>query len=149
MDSVQVYGIEVVLPTLEQWRVAVSSGQLKGTPLASPAVAGSWLDNLGHVRGAVLGAWCPRDRWHAIPLLHLRDNFYPVHFENVICEHCGERCGLSACPDTTLLRRRGAIVAETWELFKQLPVLSCPHCGKKLNRRQTIWFAENVHEAQR
>jgi len=141
MDYVKIGEVGIALPALVQWREAIASGQLNGSPLVSPEVTSSWLDRYSPVSCAVLGAWQHHDKCWSIPLLRLKDTLYPVHFEDVICNHCKKRCGLSACPDTTSLWWPGSTVASAWALFKDLPVLHCPHCQSILRHRQTIWFA--------
>jgi hypothetical protein len=127
-----------------EWRDAAASGQLSGSRLVSPSTILQWLDSYGHLSGAVLGGGRWHDKWWAIPLLHLEGAYYPAHFEDVICNHCKKRCGLSACPDTTSLWWPGCTSADVWALFTDLPVLQCPHCHGPLTHRQTFWFAPDT-----
>ena len=145
MDHVKIGGAEIAIPALGQWREAIASGQLSGSPLVSPEGISSWLDRYSHVSCAVLGASWHHGKWWSIPLLRLNDIHYPVHFEDVICNHCKKRCGLSAFPDTTSLWWPGSTLADAWALFKDLPILHCPHCQSTLSHRQTIWFAAPNH----
>lgn len=38
----------------------------------------------------------------------------------------------------------GLTSSEVWEQFDVLPIQHCPHCGRVLQRRQTVWLAENA-----
>ncbi len=147
MECIKVGGAEVALPTFNEWCEASASGRLYGAPLVRPEGISPWLATYGHVSEAVLGAWLRHDKWWAIPLLHIETAYYPVHFEDVICNHCKQRGGLSASPDTTSLWWPGGAYADAWALFKDLSVLRCPHCHNLLSHRQTIWFAPNAREA--
>jgi hypothetical protein len=141
MKYVKIRGVEIALPSPEQWSAAIASGQLDGSPLASPRVTSSWLDGYSHVPDAVLGAQKRIEKWWAIPLLHIDGAYYPVHFEDVICNQCNKRGGLSACPDTISIWWLGRTAADAWALFEDFPILNCPHCQSPLTHRQTIWFA--------
>jgi hypothetical protein len=147
MERIKIREAEVALPTADEWREAAASGYLTDAPLVSPDRILSWLDRYGHLPEAVLGARLEQGKWWSVPLLHLQSAYYPVHFENVICNHCKRRCGLSACPDTTSISWPGGAYAEIWSLFKDLPVLPCPHCHHLLSHRQTFWFAPNERDA--
>ena len=147
MDYVKIQGVEVALPTIEQWRAAIVASQLSDQPLASPGVVSSWLDSYSQVPSAVLGARSSQGKWWAVPLLRLGSTHYPVHFEDVICTHCKERCGLSACPDVISLSSPSHSTIDAWALFRELPVLQCPHCQTLLSHRQTIWLASEQFRA--
>ncbi len=81
-------------------------------------------------------------RYFYLRLLNIDGTLYRVHFENVICEHCNNRSGMSATPDSVSYagaKRAG----DARQAMSQLPVMSCKMCGGKLNRRQTLWFAQH------
>jgi hypothetical protein len=75
-----------------------------------------------------------------VPLLHLGGRIYRVHFEDVSCEHCSRRCGMSATPDTGAYAGTGLTLQQRVAEFSDLPLQACPHCGGLLRRRQTIWL---------
>jgi hypothetical protein len=79
-----------------------------------------------------------------IEILELNIEWIRVFIENVICEHCKKPAGFSAtsgdcesymgCEDRWLTMRQGL----------DFPVLPCPHCSKPLQRRHTIWLANEI-----
>ncbi len=60
---------------------------------------------------------------------------YGAQFEDVICQHCGRRCGPSALIDNVAYGGTNGIQPA------EPPVRACLHCGTVLRRRQTIWLA--------
>lgn len=129
----------ILLPTREEWVALLAVGVLDCLPLMGREVAKGWLKCYSHIEEAALGLKVSGGGWSMAPLLKLRGRYYHVHFEDVICEHCDQRCGLSATPDT--VQYIGMSTAEAWAEFDPFPVLSCPHCSGLLRRRQTFWFA--------
>jgi hypothetical protein len=130
----------IVLPSNAEWAALLTVGLLDDLPLVSEAVARRWLASFGHLKEAGLGLYIQTGKWWAAPLLKLRGRYYHVHFEDVICEHCGRRCGLSATPQPASYFNMS--FSDAWKEFSPYPVLPCPHCGELLRRRQTFWFAE-------
>jgi hypothetical protein len=135
-------GQEVFVPTAEAWRDILRASTLDGLPAPLPEWVSDWLDNYARFDVAALGlVRMGATGWMPVPLLRLGGRTLRVHFEDVICEHCGRRCGPSATPDTTAYAGTGYTLAEAWAEFDGLPVQSCPHCGGVLRRRQTLWLA--------
>ncbi|HEV3167779.1 MAG TPA: hypothetical protein VGZ22_27495 [Isosphaeraceae bacterium] len=135
-------GQEVFVPTAEAWRDVLRAGTLDGQPAPLPEWVAGWLDCYAKFDVAALGVVRVGARgWMLVQLFRLGGRTFRVHFEDVICEHCGRRCGLSATPDTTAYAGTGHTVAEVWAEFDGLPVEPCPHCGGMLRRRHTIWLA--------
>jgi len=130
----------VLLPTPTAWAEILKDGSLERIPLALPEWVAGWLREYARFDAAHLGLVQWRNRWSPLPLLCLDSYYYRVHFENVICEHCGKRCGPSATPDSVSYAGTGLTTAEVWAQFKNLPVRSCPHCSGMLRRRQTVWL---------
>jgi hypothetical protein len=79
-----------------------------------------------------------------IEILELNIEWIRVFIENVVCDWCKKRAGFSAtpgdcesymgCEDRWLTMRQGF----------DFPVLPCPHCSKPLQRRHTIWLANEI-----
>jgi hypothetical protein len=135
---------DVFVPTPEAWRDILRDGELDGLSVPIPGWIAGWLAEYSGFAMARLGIVLLRGRWLLIPLLYTRGKYFRVHFEDVICEHCGSRCGPSAQPDTTLFAGTGLTTAQVWAEFDELPVHRCPHCDGILRRRQTIWLARAV-----
>lgn len=137
--SVQIAGVDLVVLPTSGWRDVLADGRLDGVPVVAPSVAARWLERHGDVLDTALGAWQGAAGWRVVPLLHLGERWLPVHLEDVICDACRQRCGLSASPETGALP--GVDADAVWALFDGLPVQACPHCGATLRRRHTVWFA--------
>jgi hypothetical protein len=132
---------EIIFPNLEAWRDIIREGYLDNMPLWTSSDLGMWLDEYASFEVAYLGLvqWC--NEWMPLTFVYLENRYFRVHFENVICEHCKQRCGSSATPDTVSYACTGLTHSEIWAEFDILPIQHCPHCGELLRRRQTIWLA--------
>jgi hypothetical protein len=141
----QMHGQEVLLPTSRAWREVVRGDLLNVLPSQIPEWQTrwlhGWLDTYSGFAVARLGLVRSPVGWMIRSLLKLEGRYYRVHFEDVICEHCGQRCGPSASPDTVAYAGTAYSLERVWEEFDQLPVCNCPHCGGELRRRQTVWLA--------
>jgi hypothetical protein len=106
---------EVFIPTPVAWRNILRAGMPEGLPVPLPQWIALWLDSyatfdvtaLGIVRRGALG-------WMLLPLLRLDGRTLRVHFEDVICEHCHQRCGPSATPDTVAYAGTGYTDEQVW-----------------------------------
>jgi|ERR1700722_11324637 len=137
--KVMLCGQELVVPTTEAWREILREGSLDGMPLPLPNWIALGLDTYSGFAATSLGLIQRRGRWWAQPLLRLGVRIYLVNYEDVICEHCGQRCGPSASIDRVAYpASRTTLEAE--QLIEP-PVRDCPHCTKELRRRQTVWLA--------
>ena len=85
-------------------------------------------------------------RYSLICFVNVDGKKYRVHIENVICEHCGERSGVSGTPGVWDLYFQCSNPKKTWKDAMSLPVKCCKHCNNPLQRRHTIWF-ENEHRS--
>jgi len=129
---------ELFLLSTKAWRRALESGEIDAIPLTHPEWIECWLDEYGQFEVAHLAAHQIRGKWWLVPLLKLHGQYYRVHFENVICEHCSLRCGPSATPD--YVQYPSAVADSRFREIMQLPVECCPHCGGELHRRHTLWL---------
>jgi hypothetical protein len=133
---------EIIFPNLEAWRDLIREGHLNDMPLwTSKDWIAMWLDEYATFEVAYLGLVQWNNKWLPIPFLFIENQYFRVHFENVICEHCKQRCGASATPDTVSYACTGLTLPEIWAEFDVLPIQHCPHCGELLRRRQIIWLA--------
>jgi hypothetical protein len=137
----EIHEQEVLLPSPDAWREIARDGGLGGQPVLGGWVS-AWLDRYSGYAAASLGLVPFRSGWMVLPLLRVDGRYYRVHFEDVICEHCGRRCGPSATPDTTAYALAGYSSERASAEFDRLPVCSCPHCGGILRRRQTVWLGQ-------
>jgi hypothetical protein len=135
------HGQDFVLPSKTQWQEICAVGVLEGTQIPVRELIQNWLRSLAEFQAAQLGATKIRERWFLVPLLVLKGRYYRVHFEDVICEHCNKRCGMSATPETVSYACTGLTQAQIWAEFDTLPIKACPNCGGLLRRRRTIWLA--------
>ena len=145
MQKIDNWGQDVLIPSREEWESILEDKKYNDYELSSTScdLAKSHLEyfrNSPEVVLALVGS--PQKNFYYLTLLKINDILYRVHFENVICEHCNEISGMSATPD--YVAYAGARRAEeARQAMEKLPVMSCKHCGEKLNRRHTIWFLEN------
>jgi len=138
------HGQQIFIPSLEGWKAILDDGHLGGIRMTSPDNARAFVEKYFRYEAIRLGLVLLRGRWWSFPLLCVEGHLYRVHFEDVICEHCHQRCGLSATPDTVCYAGTGLSVAEVYAEFERLGVKQCPHCSGLLRRRQTAWFAPPV-----
>lgn len=132
----------VFIPNSQAWDEILRDRSWDNIPLLSPDFAAAWLKQYGQFPVAHLGLIRrSNSMWRLLPLLKLSGRYYRVHFENVICEHCTQRCGPSATPDTVSYAGTGYTPSDAWNDFRDLPIRNCPHCRGTLRRRQTIWLA--------
>ena len=133
----------VFLPTRAEWTALSEGSTLDGVEIFAPeSITGwfRWLETYGSPSEASLGLFAHRGKWIRTSLLRLEERYLQVHFEDVVCEHCGRNCGLSATPRPE--NYFDMSYTDAWKEFDIYPVLPCPHCGGMLRRRQTFWLAE-------
>src|ERR1035437_5392689 len=95
-------GEEVYVPSTDAWLDILRQGHLDSRPCPMPDWVKHWLDDYSSHPVAALGLVKKKkmpDAWCILPLLRISGHYFRVHFENVICEHCRQRCGPSATPD--------------------------------------------------
>lgn len=143
VELVRMHNQDVYLPSRAAWEALMAGEPLGELEIPMKDWIAGWLGELGGFEVARLGLRLWRHRWLLLPLLHLSGDWYRVHFEDVICEYCGRRCGPSAIPDVVSYLGTGLTTAEAWATFDRLRVQSCPHCSEPLRRRQTVWLAAN------
>jgi hypothetical protein len=138
-----VHGQTVYFPSMDAWQEILSEKAFAGLPVSLPELIAGWLQEYGRFEVAALGLvrarW--REKWQPLSLLRVGGHYYRVHFENVICHNCKQRCGPSATPDTVEYVGSNIDSADVWAEFDRLPRQSCPHCHEVLRHRQTVWLA--------
>jgi hypothetical protein len=137
----RIHGQDVYLPSREAWAILVDGEPLAGLDIPVRELVREWLRALSHFEVVRLGLTRLRGRWHLVPLLRQSDRWYRVHFEDVSCDHCQQRCGWSAAPDTVAYAGTALTTPEIFEAFAPLGIRACPHCGAPLRRRHTVWLA--------
>src|SRR5690242_10348272 len=88
----------VYLPSAEGWKALLGGEPLGRSRLQMRWWIDAWQKQFGAFEVARLGLTLQENRWAIVPLLHLSGEWYRVHFEDVICEHCEKQCGPSAVP---------------------------------------------------
>ncbi|WP_157359551.1 hypothetical protein [Caldimonas brevitalea] len=138
-----VHGQAVYFPSTNAWAEILSERALAGLPVSLPDAIAGWLQQYGQFEVAALGLVRARwsAQWHSLSLLRLNGHYYRVHFENVVCHNCNQRCGPSATPDTVAYAGTNIDSKDIWAEFDRLPLQSCPHCHEVLRHRQTVWLA--------
>ena len=136
-------GQKVLLPTWHEWRDILAEGVILGQPVPLPELAAGALEELGRHPEAIFGLVRrrPEGPLTLLPLLVMDGEYFRVHFEDIICEHCGRRGGMSAKPESVEYAGTGISGAAVWAKFARLGLRACPHCGEVLRRRQTVWLA--------
>lgn len=136
---------DLFIPTLDSWLDILKIGTLNELAIPTSDLISCWLKEYTPFQEAKLSLVLNKQlRWSLIPLLQLHEGTFRVHYENVICEHCEQRNGPSATPDTTAYAGTGYSHEQIWKEFSVLPVKSCKFCGNILRRRQTIWMGEKA-----
>jgi len=139
------HGQDVLIPAADVWLEILEAGTLNGRSIPIPELIADWLERYSHFEEASLGLVCSNTiGWQIIPLLYLPEGTFRVHFEDVICDQCGRKNGPSAAPDTAAYAGTGYSNARIWQEFTVLPVRPCRFCKSELQRRQTIWLAEEM-----
>jgi hypothetical protein len=136
-----IHGQEVFLPTADEWYRLAAVGRFRGRTIPPGGRLPELARRLAGHADAVLGLTAWADRWLAVPLVRLGSEFWRVQFEDVLCEHCSRRAGLSATPDRSLYAGTSVDPRTLEESLRRMPVRHCPHCGAPLRRRQTLWLA--------
>jgi len=138
-----VHGQTVYFPSSEAWAEILQSNAFADLPLSVPEHCAFWLREYGQFKVAHLGLvrnrW--RDNWQSLSLLKVDGYYYRVHYENVICNHCKNRCWPSATPSTVEYAGSSIEHEKVWAEFDRLPLQRCPHCHEVLRHRQTVWLA--------
>lgn len=134
-------GQELFLPSLKSWQTIIERGTFLGMQVISTDWISGWLQEFGHFDVASLALHRAYGRWMITPLLFLNGEYFRVHYENVICEHCQRRCGASATPDFG--QYPSSVAQDMWARIMALPVENCPHCNGELHRRHTLWLHQS------
>lgn len=100
----------------------------------------NWLEEHSKYRGVTIGVIGISGRCTPIALVKINGEYHRVHIEDVICEHCGLRNGVSGTPGVFDLYLGCPNPQEAMSISMTLPVKKCVHCGGNLQRRHTIWF---------
>jgi len=141
MKVINNWGQEVIIPTREEWEIMLADGRYNGDQLSEVTIeyAGRDLEDFKNCPEIVLEFTLCHGRESYLRMLKIDNNLHRVHFEDVICEHCGKRTEMSATPD--LVGYAGATRAKAaQEAVRALPIKNCKHCHAELSRRNTIWF---------
>ena len=144
MKKLDNWGQPILIPTKEEWYELLSSGEYNGYPLSSTTIdfARRDLEDYDSSPDVVLGLVDQPGRYLYLRMLEIDGVLHRVHFEDVICEHCNKRSGMSAKPD--LVCYVGAPKSkEAEEAAWKLPIMKCKHCNGDLRFRNTIWFKEH------
>ena len=144
MQKLDNWGQSILLPTKEEWAVLLREKKYNGYDLGRVVCESAERDLIDFELNSdvVLALVDHPGRYLYLRLLNIDGVLYRVHFEDVICEHCTKRSGMSATAD--FVSYAGAKRADDarQEMLK-LPVMSCKNCGGKLNMRKTLWFAQH------
>ena len=143
MRKIDNWGQKILIPTKEEWEVMLGQKNYNGYDLGRVTCEFVERDLVEFKSNpeVVLALVDQPGRYLYLRLLNIGGILYRVHFEDVICEHCKKRSGMSATPD--FVAYAGAKKKdEAWQAILKLPVMSCKNCGGKLNRRHTLWFAQ-------
>lgn len=144
MKKLDNWGQSILVPTKEEWSKILTAGELNGFPLSSTTIefATRDLEEFECSPDVVLGLVDQPGRNLYLRMLEIDDVLHRVHFEDVICEHCNKRSGVSAMPDRVMYA--GASRAkEAEEAAWNLQVKKCKHCDADLKHRHTIWFKQH------
>jgi hypothetical protein len=144
MREIDNWGQNILIPTKAEWEVLLRDKKYNGYEFSKSVCESAKRDLVSFESNpeVVLAlVYHPRLSYMYLRLLHIDRVLYRVHFEDVICEHCNKRSGLSATPDF------GAYVGakredEAREAMLKLPIMNCKNCGGKLSSRHTLWFAQ-------
>jgi hypothetical protein len=144
MQRVDNWGQWILIPSKDEWEemTSTSSRAYLGYDLSEMICdeATKDLRDFDAYPEIILGLVDLPGRYNYLRLLELEGLLHRVQFENVICEHCDKRSGMSATPSYSSYS--GARKQkEAWDFVMSLSVKSCIHCGGLLHRRHTLWLS--------
>jgi len=144
MQKIDNWGQRIIIPTRDEWKDLLREKKYNGYDLSRVTCEFAERDLIDFESNpeVVLALVDHPGRYLYLRLLEIDGTLYRVHFEDVICEHCNKRSGMSATAD--LVSYAGAKRAdEARNEMAKLPVMDCKICGGKLNMRHTLWFAKH------
>jgi len=143
MKKIDNWGQNILIPTKDEWSDILKAKKISGCELSKVCCdfAEEDLVCFKNSPEVILGLVDQPGRYYYLRLLEIEGVLHRVHFEDVICEHCNKRSGMSASPD--IVSYAGATKKnEAKSAVWAVPVMSCIHCNGKLNRRHTIWMQD-------
>ena len=121
----------------------LEKGVFDGYKLMHAEILQQSLSEYKDYRGVELAFLGSKGRYSLICFVTINDKKFRVHLENVICEHCDKRNGVSGTPSMRDLYFQCTEPHKIWEEAMSLTVKSCKHCNNLLKRRHTIWFEDD------
>ena len=140
MKSISIDKQEIIIPDKEDWNTDEFSSLFRGWNNFDYGGLYSWLEEHSKYRGVTIGIIGHPGRCTPIALIKIDEEFHRVHIENVICEHCDKRSGVSGTPGVWSLYFGCENPNDELARSMSLPTKACVHCGGALKRRHTIWF---------
>ena len=138
-------GQELFLPSDEELNSKIDEEYFRGWRNYDFAGLSAWIDEHKQYKGVEIAFLGPKGRCSPICFVEVSGAKYRVHIENLICEFCDKRSGISGTPGVWDLYYGCDDPDAIMEKAMSLPVKSCVQCGKKQRRRHTVWFEHEQH----
>lgn len=140
MNKVNLDGQNLIFLSQEDISNIIDSGCFNGEKLRHPDIIKPTLQYYREIKGVEIAIITDKGQQLPICFVTISGHRYRVHIEDVICEHCNQRSGVSGTPGVWELYLFCSDPHEVLKNAMSLPVKKCVHCSKPLNRRHTIWF---------
>ncbi|WP_231757857.1 hypothetical protein [Microbulbifer elongatus] len=140
MDKVNLDGQNLIFLSPDDVSSILETKSFEGFSLFHYDILAQALQEYREYTGVEIALMGARGRYQLICFVRVSGERYRVHIEDVICEHCDKRGGISGTPGV-------------WDLYlfcedphavhsnaMALPVKKCIHCSGLLSRRHKIWF---------
>jgi hypothetical protein len=139
VEKINIDGQNLIFLNQEDISDIVETGKFDGEKLLHSDLLNPSLLYYREIKGVDIAFLGAQGRYQLICFVTVSGKIYRVHIEDVICEHCDQRSGVSGTPIGPLYlfcSEPHAVLRKAMEL----PVKKCVHCLGILNQRHTIWF---------
>lgn len=140
MDRINLDGQNLIFLSQEDISNIIDSGYFEEEKLPHPDILKHALQYYRELKGVEIAFIVNKGRHLLTCFVTISGDRYRVHIENVICEHCNQRSGVSGTPGAWDLYLFCSDPHAVHKKAMALPVKKCVHCSQPLNRRHTIWF---------
>ncbi|WP_308364407.1 MULTISPECIES: hypothetical protein [unclassified Microbulbifer] len=140
MKKVNLDGQNLIFLNQDDISHILETGSFEGDKLFHLETLSRALHEYREYRGVEVALMGAKGRYQLICFITIAGEKHRVHIEDVICEHCDKRSGISGTPGVWDLYFFCTDPRDMWKRAMALPVKKCVHCSGSLSLRHTIWF---------
>ena len=140
VERINLDGQNLIFLSQEDISDILETGYFDGDKLLHSDILNPVLQDYREIKGVDIAFMGAKGRYQLICFVTVSGEKYRVHIEDVICEHCDQRSGISGTPGVWDLYSSCQYPHAVHDKAMALPVKKCVHCSNPLNRRHTIWF---------